>query len=95
MHNNSDMLQEIIQEFGRTKITPYQKQWDEEQALPHHLFKELGELGIMGSLVPKKYSGAGLTLPQYTKVIEEFARVDAAVALSLLAHNSLCTEHIR
>ncbi|MFM2428230.1 MAG: hypothetical protein RL012_114 [Bacteroidota bacterium] len=94
MHNNSDTLQEIIQEFGRTKITPYQKQWDEAQALPHHLFKELGELGIMGSLVPKKYSGAGLTLPQYTKVIEEFARVDAAVALSLLAHNSLCTEHI-
>jgi alkylation response protein AidB-like acyl-CoA dehydrogenase len=88
------MLQEIIQEFGRTKITPYQKQWDEAQALPHHLFNELGELGIMGSLVPKKYGGAGLTLPQYTKVIEEFAKLDAAVALSLLAHNSLCIGHI-
>jgi alkylation response protein AidB-like acyl-CoA dehydrogenase len=88
------MLQGIIQEFGRTKIIPYQKQWDEAQALPHHLFKQLGELGIMGSLVPKKYGGAGLTLPQYMKVTEELARLDAAVALSLLAHNSLCIGHI-
>jgi alkylation response protein AidB-like acyl-CoA dehydrogenase len=48
------MLQGIIQEFGRARIIPYQKQWDEAQALPHHLFEQLGELGIMGSLVPKK-----------------------------------------
>jgi alkylation response protein AidB-like acyl-CoA dehydrogenase len=88
------MLQGIIQEFGRAKIIPYQKQWDEAQALPHHLFEQLGELGIMGSLVPKKHGGTGLTLPQYMKVIEELARLDAAVALSVLAHNSLCIGHI-
>jgi alkylation response protein AidB-like acyl-CoA dehydrogenase len=88
------MLQEIIQEFGRTKIIPYQKQWDEVQALPHQLFEQLGELGVMGSLVPKEYGGAGLTLLQYIKVMEELAKLDAAVALSLLAHNSLCIAHI-
>ena len=88
------MLREIIQAFGRTQITPYQKQWDEVQALPHHLYKQLGQLGVMGCLVPKEYGGKECYLTQYITVIEELAKLDAAVALSLLAHNSLCIAHI-
>ncbi len=83
-----------IQEFGRTQIAPYQKHWDAAQALPVHLFKQLGKLGIMGSCVPKRYGGLGLNFSQYMTVVEEFARLDAAVSLSLLAHNALCVGHI-
>ncbi len=88
------MLREIIQEFGRTQIIPYQKQWDEVQALPIQFFEQLGNLGMMGSLVPKEYGGSCLNYTQYATVIEEFAKLDAAVALSILAHNSLCIGHI-
>ncbi|MHA7877904.1 MAG: acyl-CoA dehydrogenase family protein [Bacteroidota bacterium] len=49
------MIRKIIQEFGRAHITPFQKQWDEAQTLPDSLFKQLGELGMMGGLSPKKY----------------------------------------
>jgi alkylation response protein AidB-like acyl-CoA dehydrogenase len=94
MHKNSGMLQEIIQEFGRTRIIPYHKQWDEVQALPTQFFEQLGELGMMGGLVPKKHGGLGLNPTQYATVVEEFAKLDAAVALSMLAHNSLCMGHI-
>jgi alkylation response protein AidB-like acyl-CoA dehydrogenase len=95
MYKNSDILRQIIQEFGRTHIIPYRQQWDEAQTLPNKLFKQLGELGMMGSAVPKKYGGSSFTLVQYMTVIETFAKLDAAVALSLLAHNSLCIGHIR
>lgn len=88
------ILKDVIKEFGLTKIIPYQKQWDEIQALPAQLFEQLGELGMMGILVPKKYGGLGLDYVQYAIIIEEFARIDAAVALSILAHNSLCVGHI-
>jgi alkylation response protein AidB-like acyl-CoA dehydrogenase len=88
------MTPKFIQEFGRAQILPYQKHWDEAQALPAQLFEQLGKLGIMGSFVPKEYGGLGLNLAQYMTVVEEFAKLDAAVSLSLLAHNSLCIGHI-
>ncbi len=93
MHKNSGLLQEIIQEFGRTKIIPYQKQWDEVQAFSIQFLEQRGDLGIMGGLRPKKYGGLGLNHTQYAMVIEVFAKLDAAVARSVLAHNSLCMGH--
>jgi alkylation response protein AidB-like acyl-CoA dehydrogenase len=88
------MTSGLIQEFGRTQIIPYQKHWDEVQALPAQLFEQLGKLGIMGSCVPQRYGGLGLNFAQYMTVVEEFAKLDAAVSLSLLVHNSLCVGHI-
>ena len=88
------MIKKIIQEFGRTHITPFHRQWDEAQALPDSLFKQLGKLGMMGGLSPKKYGGLNLMLTEYMTAIEAFSELDAAVALSLLAHNSLCIGHI-
>lgn len=83
-----------IQEFERTQIIPHRKQWNKVQALPTQFFKQPGKLGIMGCLAPKKYGGLGSNYTQYATAIEEFAKLEPAVALSLIAHASLCLAHI-
>jgi len=68
--------------------------WDESQTFPIHIFKALGELGLMGVLVPEKYNGSGLSYFEYAAGIEELAKVCGSVGLSMAAHNSLCVGHI-
>src|SRR4051794_37468274 len=81
-------------DFACKHIKPFVMEWDEAQKFPAHLFKQLGELGLMGILVPEKYGGSGLSYFEYVAIIEEIARVDGSIGLSLAAHNSLCTGHI-
>nr|MBK9651711.1 acyl-CoA dehydrogenase family protein [Bacteroidota bacterium] len=69
-------------------------EWDETQEFPIHIFKKMGELGLMGILVPTEYGGAGLGYNEYVAAIVETARVCGSIGLSLAAHNSLCTGHI-
>lgn len=68
--------------------------WDEAQTFPRPLFRAMGELGLMGMLVPESYGGAGLGYVEYKMAIEEVAKVCGSVGLSMAAHNSLCTGHI-
>ena len=94
---NKELITEIRQmarDFATKNIKPMLMQWDETQHFPVELFHELGELGMMGVLVPEKYGGAGLGYHEYKVVIEEIAKVCGAIGLSVAAHNSLCTNHI-
>ncbi len=68
--------------------------WDESQEFPVHIFKQLGELGMMGVLVPTEYGGSGFGYHEYITVITEISKVCGSVGLSVAAHNSLCTGHI-
>ncbi|CAL1520563.1 acyl-CoA dehydrogenase family protein [Chitinophaga sp. MM2321] len=93
----TDMQQQIaqmIRDFGKTNIQPHVLEWDEEQIFPVALFKKLGELGLMGVLVPQEYGGSGLGYLEYVTVISEISRICGAIGLSVAAHNSLCTGHI-
>ena len=81
-------------DFALQNIKPHVMEWDESQEFPVHIFKKLGELGMMGVLVPEKYGGAGLSYFEYNTIIEEIARVCGSIGLSVAAHNSLCTGHI-
>ncbi|WP_341841614.1 acyl-CoA dehydrogenase family protein [Chitinophaga caseinilytica] len=93
----TDMQQQIaqvIKDFGKTNIQPHIMEWDESQTFPADLFHRMGELGLMGVLVPEAYGGSGLGYLEYVTVISEVARICGAVGLSLAAHNSLCTGHI-
>jgi alkylation response protein AidB-like acyl-CoA dehydrogenase len=81
-------------DFAQKKIKPHVMEWDESQEFPVHIFKELGELGMMGVLVPHEYGGAGLSYFEYKAIIEEISKVDGSIGLSVAAHNSLCTGHI-
>ncbi|PWS26563.1 acyl-CoA dehydrogenase [Pedobacter yonginense] len=84
----------MVRDFAEKNIRPNIMEWDEAQHFPVELFKQLGELGLMGVLVPEEYGGSGLGYQEYVDVIVEVARVCGSIGLSLAAHNSLCTGHI-
>jgi alkylation response protein AidB-like acyl-CoA dehydrogenase len=87
-------IRAMVADFARDKIAPHVREWDERAHFPKDVFAELGSLGLLGILVPEEYGGAGLTYRHYVAVIEELGAVEGGVALSLAAHNSLCTNHI-
>ncbi|MHC0446214.1 acyl-CoA dehydrogenase family protein [Flavobacterium sp. 3-218] len=88
------MIAQSIKDFAEKNIRPYIMEWDETQIFPIPLFKQLGEMGFMGVLVPEEYGGSGLGYHEYVTVIEEISKVDPSIGLSVAAHNSLCTNHI-
>lgn len=96
-HNDSEnnaMVKEMAKNFADKYIRPHVMEWDESQTFPIDIFKKMGELGLMGVLVPEEYGGSGFGYQEYVTVISEIASVCGAVGLSLAAHNSLCTGHI-
>lgn len=89
-----NMIAETVRDFCEQYIRPHIMEWDEAQTFPVEAMKKLGELGLLGVLVPEEYGGAGLTYDEYVTAITELGKVDPSVALSMAAHNSLCTGHI-
>jgi alkylation response protein AidB-like acyl-CoA dehydrogenase len=83
-----------VRAFAEAEIRPHVMEWDEAQRSPRELFTKMGELGLTGVLFPEEYGGAGMGYVEYATVIEEIARVDGSIGLSLAAHNSLCANHI-
>ncbi len=83
-----------VREFAEAEIKPHVMEWDEAQRLPREIFTKMGELGLMGVLFPEDYGGSGMGYVEYATVIEEIARVDGSIGLSVAAHNSLCANHI-
>ncbi|MFN8154498.1 MAG: acyl-CoA dehydrogenase [Bacteroidia bacterium] len=91
---NQQLIAQTVRDFADKHIRPGMMEWDETQRFPIEVFKKLGELGLMGVLVPEKYHGAGLSYFEYVTAIQELAKVCGSVGLSMAAHNSLCTGHI-
>ncbi len=91
---NQIMIADTVRKFAEEKIRPVMMKYDESQEFPLEIFKALGELGLMGVLVPEEYGGSGLGYFEYVTAITELGRVDGSIALSMAAHNSLCTGHI-
>ncbi len=83
-----------VREFAESEIRPHVMEWDEAQHFPIELRPKLAELGLMGVIFPEEYGGAGMGYVEYATIIEEIARVDGSVGLSVAAHNSLCSNHI-
>ena len=88
------MIATSAKEFAEQYIRPHVMDWDERQFFPVDVFKKAGEMGFMGVLVPEAYGGSGLGYHEYIAIIEEIAKVDPSIGLSVAAHNSLCTNHI-
>ncbi len=91
---NQQMIAQTVKDFAEKHIRPNVMKWDESQEFPVDVFKKMGEIGLMGILVPEEYGGAGLGYFEYVTAIVEVARVCGSVGLSMAAHNSLCTGHI-
>ena len=93
-NENQRMIADMIQQFGKENITPFIREWDDGQIFPLDVFKKLGDLGLMGVLVPTEYGGSGFSYTEYVTAIEQLAILDPSIGLSMAAHNSLCTGHI-
>jgi alkylation response protein AidB-like acyl-CoA dehydrogenase len=91
---NQQMIAGMIKDFGEKNIRPDMMKWDESQEFPVHIFKQLGELGLMGCVVPAEYGGSGMSYNEYVTVVSEISKICGSIGLSVAAHNSLCTNHI-
>jgi len=87
-------LKKSVREFAEREIAPHVMKWDEACYYPIEVIKELGKLGVMGTIFPAEYGGAGLGYQEYVIAIEELSRVDGSVGITVAAHNSLCSNHI-
>jgi len=92
--DEQQLLRRSVREFAETEIRPHVREWDEAQHFPSEIIPSLAALGLMGIQIPEEYGGAGLSSIDYCICIEELARVDPGLALSVAAHNGLCTSHI-
>ncbi len=91
---NQLLIRNTIKNFAEEKIRPVIMEYDESQKFPVDIFNQLGELGFLGILIPEEYGGAGLGYIEFAIIIEELAKVDPSIALSVAAHNGLCTNHL-
>jgi len=94
LNENQTFIRDTIREFSNNKIRPLIMEWDEAQKFPTDIFKELGNLGFLGIVVDEEFGGAGLGYLEFAIIIEELGKVDPSIALSVAAHNGLCTNHI-
>jgi hypothetical protein len=94
LSDEQTLLRTTVREFAEAELAPHVREWDEKQAFPREVFSRLGALGLAGACWPERYGGSGLSTLDWAIVMEELARVDAGVALSLAAHHGLCSAHI-
>ncbi len=87
-------LRDVVRRFALEEIRPHARDWDREQSMPASLIAKLGEMGLLGVMIPTEYGGAGLSYLANTVILEEIARQDGAVALMLAAHNGLCVAQL-
>src|SRR5512134_3050094 len=89
-----ELLRRSVREFAETELRPHVMEWDEAQGFPRELLARFAALGLMGIQFPEEYGGAGMSSVDYCICIEELARVDPSISLSIAAHNGLCSAHI-
>src|SRR5918996_2526171 len=94
LSEDQELLRRSIREFAETELRPHVIEWDEAQEFPRELLSKFADLGLMGIQFPEEYGGAGMTSVDYCICIEELARVDPSVCLSIAAHNGLGAAHI-
>jgi len=94
LSEEQELTRQTVRRFAENEIAPVAFHLDETQQFPREIMKKLGKMGMLGILFPAEYGGAGLSYIDYVLIIEELARVDGSIGLSVAAHNSLCSNHI-
>jgi alkylation response protein AidB-like acyl-CoA dehydrogenase len=84
-------IRDLAARFADERIAPNAAAWDRDHTFPRELFGALGELGLMGVCVPEEHCGAGADFLSYVLVLEELARADAGVGVTVAVHTSACT----
>jgi alkylation response protein AidB-like acyl-CoA dehydrogenase len=87
-------IRDTARQFAEAEVAPHARAWDEEERFPHEIIPKLGELGFLGIRIPEAYGGAGLDTLAYALIVEEIARADGSLALTVASHNGLGSSHI-
>lgn len=90
-----DALREAVQSWAQERVAPLAAEIDRTNVFPAHLWREMGDLGLLGITVPEEYGGAGLGYLAHVVAVEEIARASASVSLSYGAHSNLCVNQIK
>jgi len=90
-----ESLRRMLRSFCEEKVRPHAAAWDRDERFPADIVKELGQLGVMGMLIPEAYGGAGMDETALAVAVEEIARYDGSLALTVASHNGLGSSHIR
>ncbi len=94
LNDEQQQLEKSVREFAEREIAPNVMKWDEACEFPLATIKELGKLGLLGTVFPAEYGGAGMGYVEYVIAVEELSRVDGSVGIIVAAHTSLCSNHI-
>src|SRR4051812_5343634 len=89
-----ELLRKTVREFAQKEVLPNARKWDEEERFPKEIVPRLAELGLLGIRIPEEYGGAGMDMQSYAICVEEIARADGSLALTIASHNGLGTGHI-
>jgi alkylation response protein AidB-like acyl-CoA dehydrogenase len=92
--DEQELLKRSVREFAEAELRPHVREWDEAQHYPRELLAKCAGLGLMGIQFPEAYGGSAMSSVDYCICIEELARIDPAVCLSIAAHNGLGSAHI-
>jgi alkylation response protein AidB-like acyl-CoA dehydrogenase len=92
--NEHDLLRRTVREFAEAEIRPHVREWDDAQAFPRALWTKLAAIGLTGIQMAEEHGGSGMSAVAYCICIEELARVDPSISLSVAAHNGLCVSHL-
>src|SRR3954466_14017128 len=92
--DEQEILRRSVREFAEAEMRPHVMEWDEAQHFPMDLLPKLAGLGLMGIQFDERYGGSAMAAVDYCICIEELARVDPAIVMSVAAHNGLCSSHI-
>src|SRR5687767_11590901 len=86
-----DLIRRTVRDFARQEVAPVAEELDREKRFPYEIVAKLGELGLMGIPFPEEYGGGGADVLSYALAVEELARVDSSVCITMAAHTSLGT----
>jgi alkylation response protein AidB-like acyl-CoA dehydrogenase len=88
------LLRQSVRDFARAEIAPYAQAWDKEERFPNELVPKLAQMGLLGIRIPEEYGGSGMDTVSYAICVEEIARIDGSIALTVASHNGLGTGHV-
>jgi alkylation response protein AidB-like acyl-CoA dehydrogenase len=94
LSESHQLLRDTVRDFCEREVRPHAASWDEEERFPRELVPRLAELGLLGIRIPVEYGGSGLDTLAYALCVEECARIDGSLALTVASHNGLGTSHV-
>jgi alkylation response protein AidB-like acyl-CoA dehydrogenase len=88
------LLRQSVRDFARAEIAPHAQRWDKDERFPMELVPKLAAMGLLGIRIPEEYGGSGMDTTSYAICVEEVARIDGSIALTVASHNGLGTGHV-